>query len=219
MTENTIQAILSDVEIRILGSLIEKQHTTPNQYPLTLNSLQLACNQKTSRNPIMQLTVGAIGAALNDLIEKGWVSKNPFSARAEKYEQKVDRKLGLTEPRVAILCMLMLRGDQTLAEIKNHAVRIYAFADTAEVKSHIDGMMLHDDSPLIMELPKKPGTKEVRYTHLLGGEVDIAHYLSTPATHTVKNQPLQALQDRVDELENRLAKIEAQLQVQNGGGN
>lgn len=200
---------LTDIEVRLLGCLIEKQHTTPNQYPLTLNSLQLAANQKTSRNPIMQLAVGEIGAALNDLQEKELVAKAPFSARAEKFEQKLDRTLGLTEPRVAILCVLMLRGDQTLAEIKNHTQRIYAFADIAEVKKHIDGLLLHDDNPLITELPKKTGAKEIRFMHLLAGDIDMEKYMSAPVTAGVKNQPLEALQARVDELESRLAKLEA----------
>lgn len=204
---------LTDTEVRLLGCLIEKQHTTPNQYPLTLNSLQLAANQKTSRNPIMQLEIGEIGAALNDLQEKELVSKNPFSARADKFEHKLDRKLGLTEPRVAILCVLMLRGDQTLAEIKNHAQRIYAFADIAEVKAQIDGLLLHDENPLIIELPKKPGAKEARFMHLLAGEVDMESYLSTPVTAAVKNQPLETLQARVEELESRLSKLEAQLGI------
>lgn len=204
---------LTDIEVRLLGCLIEKQHTTPNQYPLTLNSLQLAANQKTSRNPIMQLAVGEIGAALNDLQEKELVAKAPFSARAEKFEQKLDRTLGLTEPRVAILCVLMLRGDQTLAEIKNHTQRIYAFADIAEVKKHIDGLLLHDDNPLITELPKKPGAKETRFMHLLAGDIDMEKYMSAPVTAGVKNQPLEALQARVDELESRLAKLEEKLNI------
>lgn len=202
---------LTDIEIRLLGCLIEKQHTTPNQYPLTLNSLQLAANQKTSRNPIMQLAIGEIGGALNDLQEKELVSKAPFSARAEKFEQKFDRKLGLSEPRLAILCVLMLRGDQTLAEIKNNAQRLYAFTDIAEVKTQIDGLLLHEDNPLIIELPKKSGAKEVRFMHLLAGEVNMDAYLKAPLSNTVKNQPLDILQTRVDELESRLARLEAQL--------
>lgn len=205
---------LTELHIRILGCLIEKQHTTPNQYPLTLNSLQLACNQKTSRDPIMQLETGEIGAAINELIEKEWVHKNPFSARAEKYEQRFDRQLGLSEPRTAILCTLMLRGAQTLAEIKTHTQRIYAFADIAEVKSHIEGMLLHEDNLLITELPKKPGTKEVRYMHLLAGQIDMDEYVNAPVTAGVKNQPLEALQARVDELESRLERLEKQLGIQ-----
>lgn len=201
---------LTDIEIRLLGCLIEKQHTTPNQYPLTLNSLQLAANQKTSRNPIMHLEAGEIGAALNDLQEKELVTKAPFTARADKYEQKFDRKLGLTEARTAILCVLMLRGDQTAAEIKAHAQRLYAFADVAAVKAQLEGLLLHEDKPLIIELPKKPGAKEVRYMHLLAGDIDMDEYISTPVTTTVKNQPLEALQARVEALENRLAKLEAQ---------
>lgn len=213
MDDNNNDKTLSAAEIRILGCLIEKQHTTPNQYPLTLNSLQLACNQKTSRNPIMQLEVGEIGTALNQLIDDDWVAKNPFSARADKYEQKLDRKLGLSEPRLAILCVLMLRADQTLAEIKNHTQRIYTFSDVSEVKSHIDGMMLHDENPLITELPKKPGTKETRYAHLLGGEIDRQAYLKTPVASAPVNQPLEALQARIEILENRIAQQESHLQL------
>lgn len=201
---------LSAIEIRLLGCLIEKQHTTPNQYPLTLNSLQLACNQKTSRNPIMQLETGEIGAALNQLIEKTLVTKHPFSARAEKFEQQLDRQLGLSEPRLAILCTLMLRGDQTLAEIKANTQRIHAFDDIQTIKSHIEGLLLQDE-PLIIELPKKPGAKEVRFMHLLEGSIDIDKYMQTPISSTVKHQSQTDLMDKIEQLEVRLQKLEAHL--------
>ena len=156
------------VELRVLGSLIEKQRTTPDVYPLSVNALRLACNQSTNRDPVVAYDEPAIRAALDRLSRKGWVrlASGPGS-RAAKYRHLLDDALGLAPAESALLCVLMLRGPQTPGELKQRTERLYAFADTAELEDVLGGLAGRE---LVVRLERRPGQKEQRYEQLVGGD-------------------------------------------------
>jgi uncharacterized protein YceH (UPF0502 family) len=154
-------------EIRVLGCLIEKQHTTPDAYPLTLNALRLACNQSTNREPIVDYDESTIRAALERLGRRKWTTLASWSnRRAMKYRHTLDSALGLSDPEIAVLCVLMLRGPQTPGELKQRTERLHAFAGLDEVESTVRGLI---ERELAAGLPRRPGQREGRYAQLLGG--------------------------------------------------
>ncbi|MDD5392674.1 MAG: DUF480 domain-containing protein [Thiothrix sp.] len=199
-------------EIRILGCLIEKQLTTPNNYPLTFNSLMLACNQKSSREPLMNLKEGVVSHIAKDLVELGWaIIQN--TERAQRVEHKVNRKLKLSQQQQAILAVLMLRRPQTLNEIKIRTERMAEFGSTDEIRDIIDAW-LASETPLAMRLPAGSGRREDRYYHTLGTEKleDLQEEQpATAATTAPKQDCCEALETRLVALEKRLAELEAQL--------
>jgi uncharacterized protein len=155
------------VEIRILGCLIEKQRTTPDQYPLSLNSLRLACNQTTNRDPVVDYDERTIKAALDRLSHRGWTRfASGAGSRALKYRQMVDDKLGVSDPELAVLAVLMLRGPQTPGELKQRTERLHPFASPAEVMQTLDALAGRE---LVERLERRPGQKEERYRQLVGG--------------------------------------------------
>jgi uncharacterized protein YceH (UPF0502 family) len=156
------------VEIRVLGCLIEKQRTTPDAYPLSLNSLRLACNQATNRDPVVDYDEATIRAALDRLARKGWarLASGPGS-RAAKYRHLLDDAIGLSAAESALLCVLMLRGPQTLGELKQRTERLHAFADLAELDETLAAL---GERELVVRLERRPGQKEQRYEQVLGGE-------------------------------------------------
>ena len=185
-----------EVELRVLGCLIEKQRTTPDVYPLSLNSLRLACNQTTNRDPVVSYDEETIRAALDRLSHRGWVrlASGPGS-RAVKFRHLIDDSLGLSDAQVSVLCVLMLRGAQTPGELKQRTERLLPFSSLADVETTLSELI---ERELVARLPRRPGQKEQRYGHTLGGE-------------TVTVTPAASLEERVARLEEQMADLLARL--------
>ena len=163
---------LDDRELRVLGSLMEKSRTTPDYYPMTVNSLIAACNQKTSRNPVVQYNEETVVLALNTLKKRGLVSTATGGTdRAVKYKHNFAIVYPVIPSQVAIICLLILRGPQTPGELNTNSGRLYEFESIEEVQELLTEL-LSGDHPFIMQLPRRPGQKEQRYVHLLGGSTD-----------------------------------------------
>ena len=184
------------VELRVLGSLIEKQRTTPDAYPLSLNALRLACNQSTSRDPIVDYDEPTIRAALERLSRKGWVrlASGPGS-RAVKYRHLFDEALGLPEPELALLTVIMLRGPQTLGELKQRTERLYPFRTLDDVERTLRALA---DRELVAELPRR------RFGHLLAGDASEAP--EAPETTTSLEERVARLEDEVAALREALTR-------------
>lgn len=168
-----MDTLLNDIEARILGSLIEKERTTPEYYPMTLNALTNACNQKSNRNPVVSFDETAIVRGLDGLQDKGLTEKlYKADSRVPKYRHLFDSKLELSRGEVAILCELMLRGPQTPGELRGRCERMYKFDGLREVEEALTGFM-NREQPMVVKLPRQAGRKENRYMHLLSGEPEI----------------------------------------------
>ncbi len=194
-----------DVEIRVLGCLIEKQRTTPDTYPLTLNSLRLACNQATNRDPVVDYDEETIREALQRLWRKEWARlASGQGSRSVKYRQLVQERLELADDEVSILCVLMLRGPQTPGELKQRSDRMHPFAELADVEETLERLIGRE---LVVRLERRPGQKEERYAQLLGGEVadTMANDLPRPV---LAHDPLE---ERVAALEAEVAAMRAIL--------
>lgn len=166
--------VLSDTEVRVLGVLIEKEKTTPDYYPLTLNSCMNACNQKSSRNPVMSLDEKTVAKALFSLQDKHLLwKKTTGDGRVPQYAYKLEAIAEFSEPQLAVICVLLLRGAQTLGEIRNRTNRLFEFDSTEEVEEILTELTEHENGPFVIKLPKQPGCKDCRYTHLFAGEVEI----------------------------------------------
>jgi uncharacterized protein YceH (UPF0502 family) len=205
-------ALLSPIEARILGALMEKQMTTPEAYPLTLNSLVLACNQKTSREPVMNLEEGEVRRCLYALEEKKLIEVD-YSARADKFIQRLSRTLHLSQQEQGLFCVMMLRGPQTLNEILSRTKRMQGFDSLAELEAGID-KLLHKTTPLLKQMPHQPGQRELRYMHLLCGEPDpMPSSVGQAQTNaSLTNAPTtDALVERVNELEKQVAWLMEKL--------
>ena len=186
------------VEIRVLGCLLEKQRTTPDAYPLTLNALRLACNQATNREPVVDYDEETIKDALQRLWRKEWARlASGQSSRAVKYRQLVTETLGLATDEAAVLCVLMLRGPQTPGELKQRTDRLHPFEALAEVEATLGRLI---DRELVVRLDRRPGQKEERFAQLLGGEPE------TGALPEVQRPPVAR-----DPLEERVAALEAEV--------
>lgn len=204
-------------EARVLGCLIEKERTTPEYYPLTLNALQNACNQKTNRDPVVQYDEATVEIALDGLNRKGLVSNvTGAGLRARKFLHLAESKLGLNQAQSAVICVLLLRGAQTPGEIRGRTGRMYEFGELSEIESLLENMT-QADQPLVMQLPKLPGTKEFRYVQLLTGEPDlerIDHTMyapSAPASSALEELRAEVQQLRT-ELDDLRSKFEALLE-------
>ena len=192
--------ILTPIQIRVLGCLIEKKQTTPEQYPLTLNALRTACNQKTARQPVMAYTEGEVGHTVRELESLGLV-REAWGARVAKYEHQAGKVLGLQSKGLALLCPLMLRGPQTPGELKNNAHRLFEFDGLDDVQYTLQRLAEHEP-PLVVALPRQPGQKEVRFAQLLGGELDLAQYEAKSAVAAITAAPATSdLAERVAALE------------------
>lgn len=197
---------LTDIEARILGSLIEKSLTTPEQYPLSVRALTAACNQKTSREPVMGLSEDLVGKSLFPLMQRGLAAQR-FEAgdRVPKFEHCIRALLGDADPKVvAAVCVLLLRGPQTPGEIRTRTERMCGFADTAEVEALLAALSAKED-PIVSGLPRFPGQKEVRYQHLFCG---------APAEKTLEpvEDPFAKLEERLASLEERVRALEQSTQ-------
>lgn len=210
--EESTKPPFSAEEIRILGSLMEKQLTTPNNYPLTINSLMLACNQKTSREPLMNLKEGDVGHVARSLIEFGWIVMQN-SGRAQRVEHKVQRKLNLTQQQQAILAVLMLRRPQTLNELKLRTERMAEFKQPEEIRTILEGW-IKAEKPLVIKLPPQAGQREERYYHTLSTESfetlqTEAATSKQPEANAMDESIYDSLLKRIEDLERRLEYLES----------
>ena len=211
--------ILNDVETRVLGSLVEKDVTTPDYYPLSLNALVHACNQKNNRDPIMNLDEEAVHQALSTLQEKRLAGPTSSAdSRVTKYEHRLQEVFNFTRGETAILCVLLLRGPQTPGELRGRTERMHRFEDLTEVQSTLQHLMQRDP-PLARVLPRQPGTKESRYKHLLAGDAEDAadvNVARAPSPVSAFSQSAEAdriarLEDEVSGLKNEVSDLKQQL--------
>ncbi len=189
--------LLTDDEVRVLGCLMEKEMATPDYYPLTLNALINACNQKSNRDPVVAYSEETVVYAANGLRERKFVRQSTVS-RAPKYEQLFSREMKLVAREQAIICILLLRGPQTVGEIRNRTDRLYTFSSLDEVQETIASL---EDMKLVEKLPRQPGRKEHRYTHLLSGvpEEKPVETIIRPRAAS-ENDRINELQEQIDEL-------------------
>lgn len=197
------------VEIRVLGCLIEKQRTTPDAYPLSLNSLRLACNQTTNRDPVVVYEEPEIRAALERLSNRGWVRlASGAGSRALKYRHLFADALSLSDAEISLLALLMLRGPQTVGELKQRSERLHRFGSTAEVLEVLDGLARRE---LVRELERRPGQKEERWAELLGGESEVAPTTAATSAPEPDDDRLAQIEDRLARLERLFEELEARL--------
>lgn len=195
---------LTDVEARVLGSLVEKQLTTPEYYPLTLNALTAACNQKSNREPVVSYDETTITVAVDTLRDKNLVYLYYGSnSRAVKYKHMLPSVYELDEAGVAIIAVLLLRGPQTLGELRERTGRLHEFSGLGEVQETLDGLTRRDE-PLVIKLERQPGQKEARYAHLLSGEID---QQVMPVVRESSAVPSGAKNDRIEALEAEVEKL------------
>jgi uncharacterized protein YceH (UPF0502 family) len=202
-----VDLLLSDHEVRVLGSLIEKEITTPDYYPLSLNALTNACNQKSNRNPVMALHEGAVRDALDSLSRK-WLAGPASSAesRVTKFGHRVQEVFNFDRRQTALLCELMLRGPQTLGELRTHAERLYRFDDLETLEATLQ-KLVEREPPLVKKLPRLPGTKEPRYAHLLAG--DNPAWIAVAEPLAIASPPPS--DDRIPRLEAEVSELKQQL--------
>ena len=209
--------LLDSAEVRVLGALIEKEATTPEYYPLSLKALVNACNQKSNREPVVDYDDETVLAAIEGLREKRLTLIVKGSGRVTKYSQRLSETLNLGRRELAVICTLLLRGQQTLGEIKDRSERIFAFADLAEAERLLQKLEEPPDGPLVRKLARQPGQKEVRYAHLLSGEPaplaanDKPTSIEAPSRVSTLERELQALRGDFEELKRRFNELEAQL--------
>ena len=205
---------LTEIEVRVLGALLEKARTTPDNYPLSLNALTSACNQTSNREPVMALEETAVSAAVDALRRRSLVRAIVHSGgRITKYMHLMDDALGLVNRQLAILCVLMLRGPQTAGELRTRAQRLHDFDDVADVESALDGLASREPEPLVLKLPRRPGQREERWAHLLAGEAaaQAAAARASAAAHGTPATAPPPSDDRVARLESEIAAMRQEL--------
>lgn len=209
MTDTPALPLLTAAEARVLGCLIEKEATTPDTYPLTVNAAQVAANQKTARDPLMNLDPGEVNHALRQLEAKG-LAKQVFSSRAERYEHRTGPFFSLTKPQVALLDLLLLRGAQTVHELLARSERLAKFDDAEDVRHHLERLMQRQPA-LVMQIPRGSGQREDRYMHLLSGAVDTAAISERLAQRAGSEPSSSSLEARVAALESELAMLREEI--------
>jgi hypothetical protein len=202
---------LSAKEARVIGCLLEKQVTTPDQYPLSLNGIQLACNQKTNREPVMELTESEVQQILDLLLKKHFLrTLSGFGNRVVKYEHRFCNsefgQLKLSAAELAVIATLLLRGAQTPGELRTRTNRMHEFNDVTEVEQVLTNLSAREDGPFVVRLAREPGKRESRFMHLFCGQIDEAPAEAEPANDTELSQ-------RVSVLENEVAQLKQQLQA------
>ncbi len=200
--------VLNHVEARILGALIEKDITTPEYYPLSLNALLNACNQKSNRDPVMNLGENAVRDALLALNEKGLAGPvSSADSRVPKYEHRLQEAFNLPRAETAVLCVLLLRGPQTPGELRGRTERMHRFEELSDVHSALQ-RLIQRDPPLVRMLARQPGTKETRYAHLLSGDVEIAELpAQEPAAGSADGERIARLESEVESLKAEIAEL------------
>ena len=200
--------LLNEVESRVLGSLIEKELTTPDYYPLSLNALVNACNQKSNRDPFMNLDEDAVREALRSLNQKELAGPaDNMESRVKKYEHRLQEAFNFTRHEIAILCELLLRGPQTPGELRNRADRMHRFDDLGIVQSTLQRLMKREP-PLVKVLPRQPGTKEARYAHLLSGDVEAWYREPEPGPIVISGS---SMGEQIARLEREVADLKQQF--------
>ena len=207
--------LLNDAEVRVLGSLVEKEITTPDYYPLSLNALIHACNQKSNRDPLMNLDEDAVREALHGLNEKGLAGvTSSAESRVAKFEHRLGEAFNFNRLETAVLCVLLLRGPQTPGELRGRTERMYRFDDLNQVQSTLQRLMKREP-PLVKMLPRQPGTKEARYAHLLSGDVET--WEPAPGREpaitgsSTDGERIVRLEDEVKGLQQEVANLKQQL--------
>lgn len=200
--------ILSDIETRVLGALVEKQVTTPEYYPLTLNAMTLACNQKNNRYPVTAYSEDQVAAAVESLREKNltYVFYGSTS-RVPKYKHVMPEVLHLNRAETALMCVLMLRGPQTPGELRGNAARLHEFAGLDEVEQTLNALISREPEPLVVRLSRQAGQKEVRFAHLLAGEVQV-----DAAPETPRVSARESLEQKVDMLAAEVENLRQQFE-------
>jgi uncharacterized protein len=200
--------LLNEAEVRVLGSLVEKDITTPDYYPLSINAVVNACNQKSNRDPVMNLNEEAVRQALHALNEKGLAgTASNADSRVPKYEHRMQEAFNFTRRETAVLCVLMLRGPQTPGELRGRTERMHRFEDLTDVQSTLQKLMTREE-PLVKVLPRQPGTKEARYAHLLSGVQASWDAPAAPVQEVVSNS---ADGERIARLEEEVANLHREI--------
>jgi len=204
---------LSEAEVRVLGALVEKETTTPDYYPLSLNALVNACNQKSNRDPVMTLDEDAVRQALRSLSEQALVRSAGGDSRVAKFEHRLNELYNFHRHEIAVLCVLLLRGPQTPGELRNRAERMHAFEDLEALHSALHHLMRREP-PLAKILPRQPGTKESRYMHLLSGDAAPAEQVQTPHAAEMR-EPVGNARDgeRIAQLESEIVELRRELET------
>ena len=203
--------LLNETEVRVLASLIEKESTTPEYYPLSLNALMLACNQKTNRDPVVSYDEDTVSEALDSLRAGRLARLSSAQSRVAKYEHSILEVFNLGRRELALLCTLMLRGPQTVGELRDRSERIRAFSDLEEVEACLETLMHWEPRPLATRLPRQPGMKEPRYVHLLSGDAGPSAQRITERAVPLEEQ-VEALRQEVHELREEFAKFRQQFE-------
>jgi uncharacterized protein len=208
---------IDPVGVRVLGSLIEKETTTPEYYPMSLNALVNACNQKSNRDPVMQLSEETVLNAVKELNGKHvlW-NRSVAGARVMKYEHNVKAAFNLSDQELAVICILMLRGPQTIGEIRLRTERLCTFGSMEDAEKVIRELMTREDGPYVMELPRQPGRKEPRFVHLLSGKQAAEEFIKTADVPVeIRDAAVtggKSMNDRMTELESMVSDLQAQVQ-------
>lgn len=201
---------LSEIEVRVLGALVEKQVTTPEYYPLTLNSLTLACNQKNNRNPVTSYSENEVAQALETLREKNLTYVfHGSTSRVPKYKHVMPEVMHLNPPETALMCVLMLRGPQTIGELRGHGARLYTFASLEEVDATMNALITHDPDPMVVRLARQPGQKEARFSHLLAGVPAEEIASDTPAPRPSSSR--HGDRERIEQLEQAVTALTEEM--------
>ncbi len=202
--------ILNDTETRIIASLVEKQLTTPEYYPLTLNALVNACNQKSNREPVVSYDDKTVTDVLERLRDRNLVYVfYGANSRVPKYKHMLPSVYELEPPEVAVMCVMMLRGPQTLGELRTRTERLYQFEGLGEIQETLDGLSRRDD-PLVFKIDRQPGQKEARFAHLLNGEFDVEAFAAAVATNRGSGS---ADNQRVEKLEEEVASLRSEIEL------
>ena len=206
---------LDEVECRVLGSLLEKEVTTPEYYPLSLNAVVNACNQKSNRDPVMNLDEGKVHQTLRSLEGQSLVrSVSPADSRVTKYEHRLQEAFNFYRHETAILCLLLLRGPQTPGELRSRSERMHSFDDLSAVQSSLQHLMKREP-PLVKPLPRQPGTKETRYAHLLSGDVAQAEpelkVTADTSRPSVDHDRVRQLEEEIGGLKNEVADLKREF--------
>ena len=206
---------LTDIEARVLGALVEKQVTTPEYYPLTLNALTLACNQKNNRHPVTSYSESQVSIAVESLREKnlGYVFYGSNS-RVPKYKHVMPEVLHLNNAELALMCVLLLRGPQTPGELRGNASRLHEFGGLEEVEQTLNALISRDPDPLVVRLPRQAGQKEVRFAHLLAGEVPVETVAEAPrvSARDALEQKVERLGTELENLRQEFEEFKKQFQ-------
>jgi len=206
-----VDTCLTPYEARVIGCLLEKHRTTPDHYPLSLNALTNACNQKSSRDPVLKLDEATVQDTIDALMKKRYViEKSGFSSRVTKYQHRFCNTefgpLKFSEQELGIVCVLLLRGPQTPGELRIRTERLCKFQDVNEVESTLDQLMQRDDGPFVAKLPREPGKRETRFAHLFGGEI-ATHEAAAPAPAPAVSAGSGADSERIEQLEQMVNQL------------